>query len=113
DRGDAIAHVEVAARMAGDRNLAPPHQLYFGLGHVNRMTRNDIALHQTEIIEPEYRRLSVPAPAIGFVHRRLQQVLWIITPPRSSALAQTRRKNVSLAPCAQHGASKMRVSVLL
>src|SRR5215831_12636410 len=86
DRGDAIAHVEVAARMAGDRNLAASHQLYFGLGHVNRMTVNDIALHQTEIIEPEYRRLSVPpqsgpsapataASAYGSSRRRARR-LW-------------------------------------
>src|SRR5215470_4889091 len=70
-RPDQLAHVEIAARMTGDRDLAASHQLYFGLGHVNRMTVNDIALHQTEIIEPEYRRHSVPPQSIGLLHRRL------------------------------------------
>ena len=74
DWRDAVAHVEVAARMARDGDVPAPHQPYLGVGHVNGMAINDVALHQTQIIEPEHGRLSVPAQAVGLVHRRLQQV---------------------------------------
>ena len=74
DRRDAVAHVEVAARMAGDGDVPAPHQPYLGLGNVNRMAIDDVALHQTKIIEPEHCRLSVSAQAAGLVYRRLQQV---------------------------------------
>src|SRR6516165_1996657 len=60
--------------MAGDGDVPPPHQGYLGFGYVNGMAIDDIALHQTEIIEPKHRRLSVPAEAVCLLHRRLQQM---------------------------------------
>ena len=74
DWRDAVAHVEVAARVAGDGDPPAAHQLDLGLGDVNGVAIGDVALDEPEIVEPKHRRLAVPAQTIGFLHRRLQQV---------------------------------------
>jgi hypothetical protein len=71
DRRDAVAHVEVAARMAGDRDAAAAHQLDFGFGNVNGVAISDMAVDETEIVEPEHCWLAMPAQAVGLLHRRL------------------------------------------
>ena len=49
--------------MTGDRDVAAPHQLYFGLSHVNRMTINDIALYQAGLSPT--RLLTMKATSLG------------------------------------------------
>jgi hypothetical protein len=70
----AVAHAQVAARMAGDGGAPRGEEVDVAVGDPDGVAEGDLLVDQSPLVEPGHRRLAIAPQRESLLDRRLQAV---------------------------------------